>query len=123
MYGKKRPKQLIWSVIFSLFICISCTEGSNLKSNFHKNVVISGETQGTTYKIIIAEDYSIVNQKSVDSIFLHFDNVLSTYNNSSVISILNRSLNPIIVDDDSGYFRECFSKSQLIFNQTNGSLG
>ena len=120
MYGKKRPKQLIWSVIFSLFICISCTEGSNLKSNFHKNVVISGETQGTTYKIIIAEDYSIVNQKSVDSIFLHFDNVLSTYNNSSVISILNKSLNPIIVDDNSGYFRECFSKSQLIFNQTNG---
>ena len=36
MYGKKRPKQLIWSVIFSLFICISCTEGSNLKPPLSK---------------------------------------------------------------------------------------
>ena len=120
MYGKKRPKQLIWSVIFSLFICISCTEESNLKSNFHKNVVICGETQGTTYNIIISEAHSTVNKESLDSIFLHFDNVLSTYNNSSVISILNKSIDPIIVDDNSGYFRECFSKSQLIFNQTNG---
>ena len=120
MYGKRRPKQLIWSVIFSLFLFISCIEGSNLKLNSHENVVICGETQGTTYNIIIAEGHSMVNKESLDSIFSHFDNVLSTYNNSSVISILNKSINPIIVDDNSGYFKECFSKSQLIFNQTNG---
>ena len=120
MFGKMKLKRLIWSVIFSLLILCSCGEGKNTNISSSRGITLFGETQGTTYKVIIAEENSEVTKEHLDSLFITFDKSLSNYIESSVISILNRSTDSVRIKDNSGYFKDCYVKSESIFNETNG---
>lgn len=118
MFGKKKLRLLIWSVIFSPILITSC---SDVETSV-EGVSIWGNTQGTTYNVIIAEEHSTVTKERLDSLFLTFDNALSTYVESSIISKLNQSEDSISITDASGYIEECYLKSVSIFETTNGSF-
>lgn len=118
MFGKKKLKLLIWSVIFSPIFFTSCSE----TVTSIEGVSISGKTQGTTYNVIIAEENSSVTKLQLDSLFLAFDNALSTYVETSIISQLNQSKDSLSMEDASGFIKECYLKSQSIFKSTNGSF-
>ena len=80
MFGIKKLKVLIWSVTISLyFILISCDTVQ--RDSFE----ISGETQGTTYNVIVIGDESKLVKTELDSLFTSFDLSLSTYIKESVI--------------------------------------
>lgn len=117
MFGKKKHKVQIWSAITSIIVLVGCTES---KTSTVEGISILGETQGTTYNVIIAESNPDVTKDQLDSLFLSFDNSLSTYVNTSVISKLNQSKDSIALYDKSHYFKDCYLVSQSIFEKTNG---
>ena len=120
MFGKKKLNRLIWSVTFSVLTLSSCGENQRETSSSGEGFVILGQTQGTTYHVIISEEHSDVTKKRLDSLFTTFDNSLSTYIESSVVSKLNRATGFVVIEDYTTYFKECFLKSETIFRETNG---
>jgi len=114
MFGIKKHKVLIWSAIISASSLISCTSTS-LDSK-----VIAGDTQGTTYRIIIVDDKVDVSKSEIDSLFHSFDLSLSTYVPNSTVSALNNAIDSIKVIDETGFFKRCYNLSQEVFKSTSG---
>src|SRR5690606_20744931 len=81
-----------------------------------------GETQGTTYSIIIVEENVTLAKKSIDSLFSAFDASLSTYVPTSVISQLNNSKDQLTITDETGFFKKCYSLSKDVYSKTNGAF-
>ncbi len=84
--------------------------------------VISGNTQGTTYSIIVPGEQINFNKKEIDSVLNDFDLALSTYIDNSVVSKLNNASDSIWVQDKSGYFKRCYELSQTVFQKSQGSF-
>lgn len=79
---------------------------------------ILGEAQGTTYQILFGEPQNKVSKNDVDSILILFDNVLSTYQEKSVISQLNNGGGS--VKDSTGFFKKCYLDAKSVYEKTNG---
>jgi thiamine biosynthesis lipoprotein len=117
MSGQAKLKTLVLSVIISALLA-SCAEKETSYSSFK----IKGETQGTTYSIIIVDDNVNVSKGDIDSIFTRFDNSLSTYVPNSVISKLNMGIGVTSVNDESGFFKRCYQISQKVYAKSNGAF-
>lgn len=105
---------LILILVLSFF-ANSCGEK---KSEF---AYINGLAQGTTYSIVYENQEKPgagLLQKSVGKIFHDFDMSLSLYNDSSIISRINRN-EDIMVDT---FFSEVFKKSRDISVMTAGAF-
>ena len=104
---------LILSVL--VFFADACV---NRKPEFAN---ITGAAQGTTYSIIYENPAKFKPEelkKAVEKIFHDFDMSLSLYNDSSVISKINRN-EEVIVDT---FFLEVFKKSREISIMTDGAF-
>jgi thiamine biosynthesis lipoprotein len=104
------------AITFSLVTLFSsCTFRKPVFDNF------TGFTQGTTYSIVYENrkkiDPTILKGK-VEQILYDFDMSLSLYQDSSIISRINRNE---IVEVDS-FFLEVFLKSSLISKMTDGAF-
>jgi thiamine biosynthesis lipoprotein len=107
--------RLLSVLLFLILVISSCKEKKAVISNF------SGFTQGTTYSIVYdnnknisPEDLKLKVQKTLHD----FDMSLSLYNDSSIISRLNR--NEEVVPDS--FFTEVFAKSVNISKMTDGAF-
>jgi FAD:protein FMN transferase len=99
---------------------ISC--GQDVADESIEGVVFSGETQGTTYTIILAEEKANFTQDEVTDLLQGFDLSLSTYVDSSVISQLNNSSGRTAIVDSSGYFKSCYILSSDVFERSEGAF-
>ncbi len=81
-----------------------------------------GETQGTTYRIILAEEDANFSKVEIDSLLNQFDSSLSTYIDTSVISQLNSAQSEISIPDKTGFFKACYQKSVELFQVTGGAF-
>ncbi len=81
---------------------------------------MSGETQGTTYTIIVAEEQLHFTQNEVENLLKEFDLVLSTYVPGSKISELNRSPKDFTFLDRYGFFKNCYQNSRAVFQESDG---
>ena len=109
------------SVIISLFVLYSC--GEEVESPVELSALeITGEAQGTTYSIIICDSNIAVTKSEIDSVLTAFDQVLSTYVESSVISKMNNASDSIRVIDSTGYFKRCYDRSLEVYQNTNGAF-
>ncbi len=115
MFGVKKLKILVWSVTISS-VLVSCNEEQSLATEIH------GETQGTTYTIILSDGNPRIEKSQIDSIFHVFDLSLSTYIDSSVISQLNNCEESITISDESFFLRDCYQQSQEIFALSEGAF-
>jgi thiamine biosynthesis lipoprotein len=82
-------------------------------------IKISGYTQGTTYNITYADPDSTDYQVQVEALLAEFDQSLSTYLPSSIVSLMNQG-NPDVEADD--YFRECFQAAEEVYTATGGAF-
>ena len=101
------------TVIFIVFLAIFSACNRNVDK---KDFVLQGEVFGTTYNITYlnaSKDY----QNSLDSLFLAFNQSLSTYIPTSDISKINDGDLTVEVDD---FFVEVFEKSKRIHQETDG---
>lgn len=124
MFGKKKHKVLIWRSIISsflIFFLISCTDGNNELPE-KKSIKFWGETQGTTYSVIIVDSITSVTQDQLDSILYDFDMSLSTYVNESIISRFNNSEKGITISKSDPYFFRCYDAAMNVFQISNGAF-
>lgn len=119
MYGKRKLNLPIWSVIISLLLFSSCAESS---SDSIQGFELKGESQGTTYTIIVAEEKLNFSKSEIDLVLANFDTILSTYIDASAISRLNNSEKGYLFVDNYQFFKNCYTISQFIFKETNGSF-
>lgn len=94
------------------FVLISCQ--SEKKEQFF---IIQGEAQGSTYSIKYIATDEVVSKTQIDSLLTAFDNSLSTYKPTSLISKINQGDTTIVVDD---WFVETFKASNQIYEETDG---
>ncbi len=106
-------KGIFNSILFFLVIW-GCTRSP-------KGHEIHGEAQGTTYTIIISDDYNPINKMEIDSILSNFDQYLSLYNPQSFLTKINdnQSYN---FEDTYGYFTECYFLTELLHEQSQGLI-
>ncbi len=118
MFGIKKRKVLIWSVIFSSVLLFSCRQESKNNSFYE----IHGQTQGTTYSIILEDENQFVTKFMIDSIFHVFDLSLSTYVKESVISRINATKDSIVLVDTTGFFQRCYREAKKVYEFSKGKF-
>jgi FAD:protein FMN transferase len=81
----------------------------------------SGFAQGSTYSVVYENakkiDHGELKQK-VDKILNDFDNSLSVYNDSSILSRINRNENAV----PDSFFTEAYRKSVIVSKMTDGAF-
>jgi thiamine biosynthesis lipoprotein len=80
---------------------------------------ISGYTQGTTYTITYQDPDSTNYQEQLETLLAEFDQSLSTYIPSSIVSRMNQGIPDVIADD---YFRNCFFAAAEVYDATEGAF-
>jgi thiamine biosynthesis lipoprotein len=88
-------------------------------------VKLTGNTQGTTYKIVYLESKGKNYQTSIDSLLAAYDMQLSTYKENSIISQFNAQEDHIF--DLSKFpnhqnFEACYNQAKDVYYSTNGSF-
>jgi len=123
MFGTQRHKVLTLLSIASSILIVGCsspeTKEVTPKESWHE---IRGNTQGTTYGIILNDPARKIKREAIDSILHDFDMALSTYIDSSLISRINQALDFEKVHDANAYLRSCWNYSTEVFQQTNGAF-
>ena len=112
-----------WKNTIRFLVCLfllGCQ--SKQESVYKEGFVFQGETQGTTYQLIIAEEEANFTQLEIENLLAEFDTVLSSYIDSSLISRINRMEGTAVFIDSTGYFKECYEESIAVFNTSNGAF-
>lgn len=122
MFGTQKRKVRTWFAITNLSLALlSCSTSTEVQSSY-EGFEIYGETQGTTYNIIIADDQINFSKEEIDSILHDFDLALSTYIDSSAITQLNNATTFAFAQDPYGYFESCYQQSLKVFELTSGAF-
>lgn len=103
----------IISIVTTFFF--SCTN----PVKYHR---FGGETMGTYYAITYEGVHPVETKIAVEEILVDFNNSVSTYIEESTISRLNKSESGIYLPPDDPYFKPVFSKSERLFEITDGDL-
>ena len=108
-------KKLLYSLILPLsFLLIA-----GCSSHPSQYTVINGDTQGTTYHIVAEESRDIDASRlrvEIEALLTEIDNSLSVYNESSVISLINRNMS----DMTDTLFRDVFRTSAQVWEESGG---
>ena len=111
----KRKGALLFALLVGIFFLFFYDSGKKEK----KFLMEEGKVFGTFYKII----YESSDRKSLEpelkKIFRSFDLSLSVFNDSSIISRINRNDSTVIVDD---YFRTVFESGRRVSEITDGAF-
>ncbi|NNL16231.1 MAG: FAD:protein FMN transferase [Flavobacteriaceae bacterium] len=99
---------LLIPIIFFSFV--SCNQ------ELVKNKKVTGSVFGTTYSVIYNSDKRIDFEPQFDSIFYIINKSMSTYEQNSIISKLNRN-EDVMLDE---HFITVFDASKEIYNSTDG---
>ena len=109
-------RKIIFSIVaITGFLFSACKFNDPVYSNFN------GFIQGSTYSIVYENKKSLdpgLLRQRVEKILHDFDKSLSLYNDSSIISRINR--NEDVVADS--FFTEAFNKSARISEMTDGAF-
>jgi len=107
--------KLLSALLVLAYVTTGCNHEKPVFANF------TGYTQGTTYSMVYQNNQNIGTadlRSKVEKILHNFDMSVSTYNDSSIISRINR--NEDVLTDQ--YFTEIFTKSLLISELTDGAF-
>jgi thiamine biosynthesis lipoprotein len=108
-------------LVLVLFLLGACTEEKTTQS--YEAFSIQGETQGTTYTIIADNESLLELKPRVDAILLNFDRCLSSYRDSSIVSLFsNADAGVHNFRDIDGYFERCFKLSQEVYLLSEGAF-
>lgn len=103
-------KQYISLLLLVSILVTSCK--TKEKEEYSK---LRGDIFGTTYSIIYEDSKNY--QEEINTIFNDFNNSLSTYIPTSIVSKVNQNDSTVVVDM---YFIEAFNKAKRIYKETDG---
>lgn len=95
-----------------MLIFISCNKQSNPELHTQK-----GTALGTTYQVKFFSSEEIYAEKAFDSIFQVINSSMSTYQQDSDITMVNKSAEDVKVDK---HFRTVFKASKKLFQESKG---
>jgi thiamine biosynthesis lipoprotein len=106
-------------ILYPLFHLLSILLLAGCNSNAPQYAEINGLTQGTTYHIVVETspglDVSAVRQ-DIETLLKKVDYSLSIYNDTSVISLINKNIS----DRTDALFRNVFHISAEVWEQSDG---
>jgi len=108
-------KKTIIFLVFAYLAMFSCTKNKTE----YKLIKFDGKAQGTYYTVTYNDSLGRNFQINIDSILKQFDLCASIYNDTSIISKVNKNDTTVILNS---YFIEIFKLSQLVSKQTNGAF-
>lgn len=124
--GGNAKKNIIYSIVLLLMVAIvylyrQSTTAPLLETETVDSgrIVLSGNTMGTSYRIVYLDELGRNFQKSVDSLLLVFNESLSTYIPDSEISRFNQGDSLVY---ESPFFHPVLQSSREIFNLTGGAF-
>jgi len=103
---------VIWILLFGI-LPIACKQGQQQLVKLH------GNTMGTIYNISYIDSTQRNFQQEVDSILIDINNSLSTYIDSSIISLFNKSKHDTIRRFDK-HFVLVYDQAKSVYQTTNG---
>ena len=121
MFGILKRKDLTLLLILSSLLIGCGSRDAKIKENQKNWNEIQGDTQGTTYGLILDDPHQEIKKQAIDSILHDFDLALSTYINESLISAVNR-FDSVEVMDSNNYFHECLLLSEQVYETTLGAF-
>lgn len=98
-----------------------CTE-SGCDKSMRQQHVVEGLTMGTTYQIAYIYPKYIITRNTVDSLLRTFNQSLSTYIDSSLISQINRTHVADSFFEIDRYFYGVFKLSREVYEATGGAF-
>lgn len=105
------------ALIAILIIISACT---NLPGDYNETYMsFRGLTQGTTYMVKYSAPDSTNYHPQIEQIFAGIDSSMSTYQDHSIISRINRNEPSVSLDE---YFKEVFRVAQHISKITDGAF-
>ncbi len=105
-------KQVLYTVSFWLFF-------SSAIFSQQEPIKIEGYAQGSTYHITYYDSLNRNLQPDIEKILVDFDNSVSTYVPTSIISRINSNQKNVKVDN---YFIACFNKAKEVWKNTDGAF-
>ena len=105
-------KKVLYTVSFWLFF-------SSAIFSQQEPIKIEGYAQGSTYHITYYDSLNRDLQPDIEKILVDFDNSVSTYVPTSIISRINSNQKNVKVDN---YFIACFNKAKEVWKNTNGAF-
>ncbi len=100
-----------FTIGFILFYSLSYAQQDPIK--------VEGNAQGTTYHITYFDSQNRNLQPEIEKILADFDQSVSTYITTSIISRINSNQKNVIVDK---YFVTCFKKAKEVWKNTKGAF-
>ena len=82
-------------------------------------ILLEGFAQGTTYHITYYDEKKRDFQEEINKLLLKYDKSVSTYEQSSIITKINKNEKNVKVDN---YFMTCFTKAKEIWRNTDGAF-
>ncbi|GAB6278844.1 MAG: FAD:protein FMN transferase [Lentimicrobium sp.] len=110
MHRTVRTQSLFW--FLALLLLISCTRKP-------QKTIITGEAQGTYYQVTYIDDSNRNFSKEIDSLLRTLDHSVSLWDDSSIISRINRNEKGVKLDS---IFRVIFTKSMEVAKRTEGAF-
>ncbi|HQN99110.1 MAG TPA: FAD:protein FMN transferase [Bacteroidales bacterium] len=110
MHRTVRTQSLFW--FLALLLLISCTRKP-------QKTIITGEAQGTYYQVTYIDGSNRNFSKEIDSLLRTFDHSVSLWDDSSIISRINRNEKGVKLDS---IFRVIFTKSMEVAKRTEGAF-
>lgn len=107
---------MIKKIGLSLFILVLFTDFILAQQDL---IRIAGNAQGTTYHITYYDEKNRDFKADIENILTAFDQSVSTYLPTSIISKINSNQKNVIVDK---YFITCFNKAKEVWKNTNGAF-
>ena len=102
---------------------LSACGAADEKAWVYEPYAIQGNTQGTTYTIIADDEKLLGLQTQIDSILADFDKCLSSYRDSSIVSMISRADTGLhIYRDINQYFTRCFEAAAEVYNLSGGAF-
>jgi thiamine biosynthesis lipoprotein len=116
----KHPYYLM--LIIFLSACGNSQDSNPVKNEDDKAIEFYGNTQGTTYAIIINDQIEI-ERDEIETLLENFDLALSSYIPNSILTQLNESApGAFSYQDEYGYFNRCYLLSQEVYKSTHGAF-
>jgi len=124
--GESARKNIIYSIIlllvvFIVFLYRQNQQDPNLPSTVEESnkMVITGQTMGTTYRVVYLDDQLRDFKEEIDSVLVAFNQSLSTYIPDSEISRFNRR---DTLQIESPFFYPVLDASRQVFEETGGAF-
>lgn len=111
---QNKTRSILFMIVATLGIFLfAYFWGKNKSTTYH---YLQGNVFGTYYHIVYEADENYASD--IDSLFVAFDNSLSTYNPNSIISKVNRN-EEVVLDH---YFRHLFGEAIICSKDTYGAF-